>query len=593
MDSFRLWKIAAWLLPLLLFAYTPAKSASSETSRVIYIGLTSQADLSIERIKRLNVILQEDIHTRLAQKVKLTDLSEAYIYSQTADIRSIAATSRARWVIYGKAEKAKDRQTIGSKTSFTIKLYDAATATDAETVTFEAFEKEKAKICENLEYIYSHIAAVNNYFYPEQKQAAKQVAPLSPKRVMLLKFMQSADVPSDFDEINTAAQKTIFQRKYGSPDKITDDRFMFMNMLTKNYESTARLAKMGQLTGARWVICGTLSKTNKNDVRCIIKLIDIAQGKTADEVTAEGPAYALIKNNILRGLNGFVLKISAANGYAFHESSGFTATKLNLPASEGISGTVFNGSILLVAGNGKIFSINMDGSMSEPVNSKGKGIKKFSASNGVQSDQFGRMYIMDTEACKILVFDKAGGFVSEFFYGARNAKSFVVTSGGYVFIPDIQNGVVQIYTKDGSHIKDAYPDSPANSRFELCLFRGNPVIVAKGSGGYTQTFLSQTGSLLRIKKLDLQTDSLSVNAAAMDSSENMYCIDSANNLIFCVSKTGTISWVQKSLSGISPAAFNAPTSIACNFSGSRLTVIDSGQKRLVQLRRPEQKQAVK
>jgi len=246
------------------------------------------------------------------------------------------------------------------------------------------------------------------------------------------------------------------------------------------------------------------------------------------------------------------------------------------------SGSVFDTSGMLISGNGNIVHISPEGLLNGIIESTGNGIKKFTRSAGVQIDQQGRIYIMDTAERKILQFYKDGSFLCEFFYGA-NAENFIVSSSGHIFIPDTGKQLIQVYTKEGSHIRDIPVETEVP--ITLCLFKGNPVAISASDGFYTQTFLSQNGSALHIRYLGISSKTLYINAAAMDANENIYCTDSSRGILLCISKNGGILWIEKKLPTLSPDKLISPSSVSSDYMGNAILVIDNKGKRILNMHR--------
>ncbi|MDR3237195.1 MAG: hypothetical protein LBT84_01695 [Spirochaetia bacterium] len=556
----------------LSFIFLSARSDTGSYNRsLLYIGLASSADMELERIKKINTMILDDIKKRLAAGMKFTDLSGAYLYSQGADIPSIAKTSNVRWIMYGKTGPE-------NKGDISIYLYDAEAGKDVESVSFTASEGESGKFKENIEYIYSKIAEANTFFI---QNPPKTQAKLAPNKALLLSFDISQDTPSNFHRLRSVSGDTVFGKGKGSPETIPAEKIPFVLMRHRDYNSMKRIKTLGRLLDTRWFITGTLKK-DAEAISCNMRLFDAERESIAGTIDIAASSYDAMEVLLRRRLQNFVLIVSEATDYRFFQTADFGAAEVKIAAGSPYTGSVFDSSGSMLSGHGTIVHLAQDLSQSGIIESMGEGIKKFTSSAGVQIDQQGRIYVMDTAEKKILQFYKDGSFLSEFFYGAA-ASGFVVTSGGYVFIHGSRKPLmIQIYTKEGSHIRDIQLDSGLSA---LCLFKGSPVLLSAADGFYTQTFFSQSGSVLQTRYLGLSSKTVSINAAAMDANENIYCTDTEKGIVLCISKNGNIMWIYKNLPSLNPDKFNAPFSVSADYMGNNVLIIDNNGRRLINLRK--------
>ena len=163
-----------FIVILSLFIISARPDTGRYGSSLIYIGLP-HADSEPERVKKINEIFLEDIKKRLAPKMRFINLSEAYLYSQNADVRSIAKTNNVRWIIYGKIDTAQENP--DRQAGIVMNLYDAESGKDAESVFFRANESESSKFKENIEYIYSKIAEANTFFIAPAEKNQLELSP--------------------------------------------------------------------------------------------------------------------------------------------------------------------------------------------------------------------------------------------------------------------------------------------------------------------------------------------------------------------------------------------------------------------------------
>lgn len=570
---------------------TSASANTSYNRSLVYIGLSSQNDVSLEHLKKMNDILLQDMNKRLVRYLRFTDLSDAYLYSQNTDIPSIAKTRNVRWIVYGKT--SKNALLTDAKPVVSIYLYDAVSAKDVESVTINVYENETNELKNNIEYIYSKIIETNAFFAakPSAPAAKNAKAPgrFSARKVTLLDFEIDDKLPETFSRLTEITRKVIFERKQGSPDSASNEQMLLASMRSRNSHAMQRLQGIGAATGSKWIITGTLKPKPEDPAKtvCYINLIDMSKTAAVSSIEFTADSFEALAIVTRQRLENFLFMISAENNYSFHRTNEYrimethakSITKNNSKIHNVFTGSVFDSSEILVSSYGNLTQFNKNGTISGTIEAEGTGLKKFTATAGVQLDQQGRIYIMDTVEKKIILFYKDGSFLNEFFYGTANADSFIVASGGYVFIPNVEKNIVQIYTKEGSHIKDAA--FQGNSPYALFLSKGNPVLLSATDGLYTLTFFSQNGSVLNTRYLGIYTNSFTASAAAMDSNENLYCLDSSKEILLCISKTGTIMWIQKNLPGITADKLAQPSSVSVDYMGNNILVIDQKKQRLV------------
>ena len=573
------------------FFVSAQPNTGSYDRSLIYIG-APQTDSEPERVRKISAIFLEDMKKRLAPKMKFTNLSEAYLYSQNADISSIAKTNNARWVIYGKIESSQ--KTINAKADIIMNLYDAKAGKDVETISFRANESESSKFKENIEYIYSKIAEANSFFITASENANFRRSSENEK-ALLFYFDIAENVPARFHHLQTAAREAVFQGN-GSPDNAYNESVQFITMRHRDYNSMKRIKAASRLINTRWFITGVLRKEpGSENIRCTLRLFDAKKETIAERIEMEAANYESMELLLKRRVQNFILTLSAETDYKRFTASPFNITETVISdletednpdkpdkKEETYSGAVFASTGIFISGYGNIMHISPEGALKDKIESMGHGIKKFTRSAGIQIDQQGRIYVMDTVEKKILQFYKDGSFLSEFFYGA-NTNSFITTSGGYVFMADTGRQLIQVYTKEGSHIRDIPIET--ETQISLCLFKGNPVAISASNGFYTQTFLSPNGSVLQVRYLGISSKTLSITATAMDANENIYCIDSSRGMLFCISKNGAILWVEKNLPSFNPDKLISPFSISSDYMGNTLLVIDNKGKRIINMQR--------
>lgn len=572
------------ILAAILSLFISARpDAASYNRSLIYIG-SPQTDAEPEKVKKICGIFLEDIKKRLAPKIRFINLSEAYLYSQKADVRAIAKTNNARWIIYGKIKAAQ--KNTGGNPSIVMNLYDAKAGKDIESISFRANENETSKFKDNIEYIYSKIAEANGFFLAPSGKAQLK---LSPEKALLFNFEIAENVPANFHRLQTAAREALFERS-GSPENVYGENVRFVLMRHRDYNSMKRIKTLSRLINTRWFITGVLikKKPDSGNIHCALRLFDAEKETIAEKIEMEAADYESMELLLKRRLQNFILTLSAETDHKRFNASLFNVNETKIPGSdtqnkqEAYSGSVFDTSGALVSGYGNIIHISTDGLLDGKIESTGKGIQKFTRSAGVQVDPQGRIYVMDTIEKKILQFHKDGSFICEFFYGT-NADSFIAVSDGYVFIPDTGKQLIQVYTREGSHIRDVPIETEIP--ITLCLFKGNPVVISASDGLYVQTFLSQNGSVLQVRYLGISSKTLYINAAAMDVNENMYCVDSGRGMLICISKNGNILWIEKKLTPLSPDKFISPSSVSSDYMGNTLLVIDNKGKRIINMHR--------
>lgn len=563
-----------FLLILSLLMISAVRDTSAGKNNLYFLGITSRTNMSVEQIRSINSIIQEDLFSRLGDDMNLTDLSEAYLYSTATDVTSVSDAGRARWVLYAEAVLPEGAERV----DLALNLFDSYRK-DTETVKIRTTGGDQTGIRNALEFLYSVIGENSCFFIEKNKanKAGRSLPEPSYSRVLFLKFMLNENIPSNFSTVHTGVKEAFFSREKGAPSQVEKEKMRFIDLLAKNYDSPSRLAAAGRASDAGWVITGRLDrKTEAGNIRCTVNLFDVRKGCTADSAEVYAADYDSMEAELKKAMEQLILRISAENGYAYHIEK-LSDADMRIPENCGfsvqdLSGMCFDGTELVCAGKGSVVKFSEE-KCTCLIRAEGQGIKYFSDTAGIFTDQFGRIYIMNREERKILVWFRDGSFLNEFFYGPSDADCFLASSGGYVFIPDRKNKSVQIYTKEGSHIRDIEVSSDMLS---MCLFRGNPVIISRGEKNCSLTYLSQNGTWLRSRDLLFSGETLSPDAAFMDGSENLYALDRSKNLMFCVSRNGSVTWVRK-LSG----TYKRPPVITGDFSGNRLLLPDAQEDRIL------------
>ena len=567
---------------------------TSYNRSLVYIGLSSQGSVSVERIQKMNNILLNDIRKRLVSHLRFTDLSEAYVYSQNTNLSSIAKTRNVRWVVSGKVEMSEEIDIF--KPDIVLYLYDATVGKNIETVTFSAGENDNSKFENNVEYLYSKIIEANMFFAKttstqQKNKTIKQESKFSADKVVILDFHAQDGVPDKFTSLTNTTRETIFQRESKALKSADEEQMALVSMRSRDQHAMRRLRGIGVATESKWIITGTLSqKENDTGTHCSIKLFDVEKQTAVSSIEFTSNDFQASDIVARRRLENFLLLISAETDYSLHKTNDYRVmyaheepVKKDNNVENTLTGSVFDESTVIVSRYGSLTRLNENGTVFNTINARGSGLKKFTASAGVQIDQYGRIYTMDTAEKKIILFDKDGSFISEFFYGMINADRFIVVSSGHIFIPDTEKHMLRVYTKEGSHINDV--PVQLSTPFSLFLFNGTPVLLSSTDDYYDITFFTQTGSIITTKHLGIYKKSFAVNSAAMDNNENLYCLDSSRGLLICVSKTGKVLWIQKNLSGVSPNKLENPTSVCVDQMGNNIAVIDQKKQRLIAFRK--------
>ncbi len=529
------------MLLLSLLMISAGRDTSAGKKNLFFLGLTSRINMSVEQVRSFNTLIQEDIYRHLSDDMNLTDLSEAYLYSTAADVTSVSDAGRTRWVLYAEAVLPENTETA----ELSLNLFDAQRK-KTETVKINASVRDQSKIRDALEYLYAEIGENSCFFLSENNshKTWKRTPEPSYSRVLFLKFMLNENIPSNFAEVHKGVKEAFFSREKGAPEPVEKEKMRFIDLLSRNYDNPERLEAAGRAADAGWVITGRMDrKTEAGNICCVINLFDVRKGCTADSAEVFAAGYDSMEKELKEATEQLILHISAENGYAYHRGN-ISAESMYLPENCGISvhdlsGMCFEGSEILCAGKGSVVKFS-EGKCSGLIRSENSGIKSFSGTAGIFTDQFGRIYLMNKEERKILVWFRDGTFLNEFFYGPADADCFLASAGGYVFIPDRKKKSIQIYTKEGSHIRDIEVQS---EKFSMCLFRGNPVIITEDEKNCCLIYLSQNGTWLRSENLLFSWNMLSPDAVFMDGSENMYAVDRTKKLLFCISKNGSVRWV--------------------------------------------------
>ena len=325
---------------------------------------------------------------------------------------------------------------------------------------------------------------------------------------------------------------------------------------------------------------------------CAINLFNSKENRVALSVEFSAPDRDSMSSTIKRRLENFMLLLSAEDNYSLHGSSGFgrehysiTLAEKNGKKEKDIfpAGTVFDGRDLLVSERGCISRYDPDGKVIQKIEACGTGAGRFRASGCVQVDERGRIYVMDESARKILAFSRDGAFISEFFFSADSPASFIVTPGGHIHIPDFSKKRVQVYTREGGHIRDVLfeRDRP----LALCSSEGRPVVITDRKGFYRINFLSSDGYFTGAKQTGISGEVLPMDFCDMDDKGNLYGVSVPGKLVFCLDRSGRISWIKKWQAGERRPCACSPFSVSVDGGGNRLAVLDMKNRRILDFRR--------
>ena len=181
--------------------------------------------------------------------------------------------------------------------------------------------------------------------------------------------------------------------------------------------------------------------------------------------------------------------------------------------------------------------------------SSGSGSGQFNSPSGVAVDSSGNVYVADSGNNRIEKFTSSGTYVTQFDSGYPSGVA--VDSSGNVYVTDHDSGVEK-FTSSGSHITGWTSTSSANG----------PLGPALGFEGVVQ-------------------------GVAVDSSGNVYVVDSGDNRVVKFSNTGTfvVAWgctdadTEPCRDGSGSGQFNSPSGVAVDSSGN-VYVVDTGNYRV-------------
>ena len=230
----------------------------------------------------------------------------------------------------------------------------------------------------------------------------------------------------------------------------------------------------------------------------------------------------------------------------------------------------------------------------------GAGNSQFNYPVGIAVDSSGNVYVADTSNNRIQKFASDGTFITK--WGAAGSgdrqfklpKGIAVDSSGNVYVADTSNNRIQKFASDGTFItkwgtygsSEGRLNHPADVAVDSS---GNNVYVADASNHRIQKFGSN-GNFIRawgepgsgagefgqeVFGIVVQEGPMGI---AVDSSGNVYAVDTGNNRIQKFGATGTFfrAWGD---SGSADGRFNFPIGIDVDSSGN-VYVADSTNERI-------------
>jgi DNA-binding beta-propeller fold protein YncE len=227
--------------------------------------------------------------------------------------------------------------------------------------------------------------------------------------------------------------------------------------------------------------------------------------------------------------------------------------------------------------------------------SSGTGNGQFHGPGGIAIDSSGNVYVADIGNHRIQKFSGDGTFIATWgFYGSNDGQfnspeSVAVDSSGNVYVPDSYNNRIQKFGSNGNFITKWGSPGSSDGQLSIPLYvaidsKDNVYVtdLAANSGwAYPRvqkftsdgTFISKLGSS---GTGDGQFNS--PNDIAVDSSDNVYVVDSGNHRIQKFGSNGNFitKWGSE---GTGDGQFNGVNGIAIDSSGN-VYVVDTGNHRI-------------
>lgn len=209
------------------------------------------------------------------------------------------------------------------------------------------------------------------------------------------------------------------------------------------------------------------------------------------------------------------------------------------------------------------------------------GADDLSFPNGITADPAGNIYLADSGNNRVVKYDSAGNYVSNFSTGGVSGIGIALDQTGNFYLSDQFDGTVEKFDSSGNHLTQLGTPGSGPAQFDtpaqICLDAAGNIYVAD-SYNYRIQEINSAGQYLTQIGSGSSADGgffFPVTAAA-DQSGNLYVADTGNKRIQKFSSSGSflLKW---GTAGSGHSQFNDPRAIAVDNSGHVLVGDYSGR----------------
>lgn len=231
------------------------------------------------------------------------------------------------------------------------------------------------------------------------------------------------------------------------------------------------------------------------------------------------------------------------------------------------------------SGNDRVEKFSSTGTYLSKFGSSGINNGQFDSPQATALDSGGNIYVSDSSNHRIQKFSSAGTYISQFgSYGSGDSQfgwsipDIAVDGTGNIYVVDSDDYRIQKFSSNGNYLQQLRyftdPDSQhlCSPNFSTIGPDGN-LYVTDSTWNNVKIYNPSTGVLERVIGLSSQNNTIGHQGIAVDSSGDIYVVDSANNTILKFSSTGTLL-TQFGSQGTGNGQFNWPEGIALDDSGN-------------------------
>jgi|GEM_PF-1121150 len=546
---------------------------------ILFIGFQSQKENHTEKIRKINKLFIEEVQKIMGKEVNIHDLSVPYLFSKEQDLMNLAKSHSSRWILSGKVSFYRR-----GDFRISVVLNDAARRSERKTLrisgTFSTLRKEVKRTGPMLDII----ADANGYFF---KKKNKLPSPKNSYRTLaLLGFDRLRDVPASMDRITGELTKTALGQnriKIIPGAALRPCRFPGVSLRDRK-----RLRRISSLSGARWILSGLISRSETGrSFNASLMLFDGRKGRHVQYLKVTGRNKREMLLQVRRALPSIYITISASKNFFLHNKSDFLyaadfsyfghsamSSQYNVPYA-----VHYNGKKLFVSCFDRITIMSPAGKPLKIIGSRGAGEGQYQYPAGIDTDNKGNLYILDSLGKKIITFSPEGKFIREFFFNARAVRDFTVTDSGNVLIPDYSDSRLLVFDSKGSSLPDQ--TWAAGSIQGMVRIPGAGGLLVARDGLYYIIILDSRGGKRKTKPLAISQSQLILNSGVMDAQGRFYSRDISKSLIIGTDKKGNLAWVKKEIRGVKRKFFNMPYDMSIDRAGNRLFLVDMQNKRVI------------